>query len=581
MNSEQLKDVLQKINFKVTAVVVVLLVIAIGSLNYGLVLVTVSVPDNLPKVVDYEELDHMYMHDHGDSIAHDEIESHTDNLLPEDVKVKARSRILIGHDATAPEEVGRPGLHIVKRSADTIEAHVGNTATRSVFSIPWYGLAFKHIDISLDTNADKIAYSSTLPAACGVFSQKNDRILQYDCKESPGALTHYKTPKEGNWRLETVSNLYYPEFTPSHYRGGLIGITAADSSTLGSQTTPQATIKAVSEDGEVSFYQQPKGITCLRGGICIKGDRKAATDFSRPQGGVAPASLFSDTKDQSNSKFVFVSSEGDIYLGTPQSDPDVTYKKINKPSDYNPGLHHTRCGVNQTTVACVQGISNRPRGEISSQAVSTRLVVASFGSEETQVVDMPDDTTVIDLDITAEGEIFTHIDNNLVQLSINKRGTEVERRVVARNISQMSVADHVYFLANRSVYQVDVETMSTHKRFYSRHIQPERLITTGNVVALLGKAPSNLSSGPTYAWKLNDTPNLRPMERVIDRLPSAPNSVLFGNTDLVEDMVYVQDPPKNRDTVDIQARTDRHRKEIITNMKASGIDVDSLEVVWW
>lgn len=581
MNNDQLIDLLQKIRIKFVVIAIGLLLFVYGALNYGLVLITVDVPDDLPRIANYEELDHMYMHDHDGSDASKSGENHTNNLLPEDVKVKAKSRIFIGHEASAPKDIGRPGLHLVKRGADSIEARAGDTTTRSAFSIPWYGLAFKHITLTLDTNADKVAYLSTLPQACGVYSQKNDRVMQYDCRKNPGALTHYVTPREGGWRLETVSNLYYPDFAPSHYKGGLIGITAADSSELGSQTTGVAVIKAVSENGDISFHKQPKGVTCLRGGVCVKGDDKAATAFLREHGVAAASSLFTDTKDQTNTKFVFTTSEGDLYLGTPKSGTDVSYKKIDSPADYNPALHQTHCGVNRTTAVCIQGLSNSPSGEISSRSVSTRLVTVPFDTGEVQIVDMPDDTTIIDLDITPKGDIFAQHGNDLVRLSVNTRQTEVTQELVAKNINRMSVANHVYFIANSSVFQVDTETLSTHKRFYSQHIQPERLITTGDTVVVLGKAPSNLQSSPTYAWKLNDKPNLRPMERIIDKLPSAPNSVLFGNTDLVGNVIYAQDPPKNRDTEDIQARTDRHRNEIITNMKASGIDISDFEVVWW
>lgn len=561
--NESFIDILKKVKIRYVIIALVALLFLFVAPRYAILVVSVDTPENLPQVVDYDEVDHI----------HNAMEDE-ENANLDEFKVDAEVEVTL-HYETGPESIGKPGIHLVKRGVTGIEAQAGDSgATRAAFSLPWYGMSFRKMNIELDTNAEKIAYRSTLQRSCGVFSERLERMAQYACGNNPTALSFYNT-SSNSWEVTTLASLYFPRATPAHYKGGLLGLTQTSTSNDVENTTEDKLIRAVSDEGDTSFFEQPEGVNCARA-VCIEGERQAANNFLSQH--ETPAAIFTDTKNQSNERFVFVASDGTIYLGTPGENSAVSYKKFSASEEYDAGFYQTLCDIHDTFVACIQGQSRNPANtDVSTKPRPANLILLNFEEDEHTVMPIRNNAIFVDMITTSSNEIFAKEGSTLIHLHPNEKG-RVEETEIARNVDKIAANSDLYYTSNRAVYEVDAESFDTHKKFSSHNINPRELIATSQSVFVLGSAPQNMAQ-PTYAWKLNDEPNLTPGTRTIDKIPTMPGSIAFGTNDLVGNRLYITIPTFSRSSNVTQTSINREVDSVLNSLRRSGVDIDSLEVI--
>ena len=543
-----------KITYIILGLVAVILLYVVP--RYAILVVSVDVPDTLPQVL-AAEVDH----------------SHEAILNEEDLtEYMVDPPVIVGLTYTEGEKViGGPGLRFVKRGSSSISAQAGNTSVRAAFNIPWYGFAYKKFELQLDSNADKIAYRHPSALGCGVYSERLERMAQYECGSGPLALTAYSTD-EVQWKVRPISDLYYPHNSPSPYKGGLLGITQAGSPEGVTDTSDDTLLREVTDEGKTKFYKQPDGVNCDRA-VCIEGSHEKASEFRQEH--AARSAIFTDSKDQSNSRFVFASSDGSIYLGDPKEDSSVSYKKIEAIEEYDANFYRTICSVNGAFVACIQGQSDTPPNtEVSTKKRPAKLITMDFDTNDVTTTFVQNNAIFINLTTTKGSNIFVQEGSTLLQLVQERGQTTVTK--IAENVSDIDANDKVFYVHNRGVYQLDPGSLDTHLRFRSQNISPRRVITTSDEVFIIGSAPQS-SSQPSFAWKLNNEPNLTPGARLIDRLPTPPESTSFGKNDLVGNRLNLDIQPSNQGYT--QENIDREVGRILENIRQSGVSTDNLEVV--
>lgn len=570
--NEALITTIKKIKIRYVIIAIATVPLLYFVLNYSLLYVAVSTPSNLPKVTDFNKIDHLHTHNHTSAEESPATGAEVDyrkNIIKDSYKKDAEIEVSVTYGEEGMNTIGKPGLHVVKRQATAVTANAGNTTASSAFSVPWYGFLYKNIDIKLDTNAEKIAYKSSLRNPCGVYSEELRRAVQYDCN-NPKVLSVYETPDTGNWSIQNIAELRYQRSAFTQYKGGLIGVTEPGEKIGESTIHETAVIQVTSPEGTVSFYNQPDGVNCLQA-ICIQGDTsKVFNSLSR---NYSPARIFTDTKDQTNSRFIFVTSEGAIYLGEPNGD-SVTYKNIKPPQEYDPAKHQTLCDMHGTRATCYQGLSdNPPSGQVSSQQAPAHLLSFRFDSDEQTAVKLRDNLALNYLGVTSDNSVFVKERNTLIYIQMN--GNKVKEIPVSNGVDKVSAGADLYYTYDKGVYKLENQTLNSYRVFHSDHIAPDKIITTNKSVIVLGRAPHNVRD-ITYAWKLNSEENLTPGLRIIDRLPSTPNSTAFSTTDLVGDKIYIQ-VPMDRSTP--LSHIEETRDRVIRSLRESGIDTNRFQIV--
>lgn len=411
------------------------------------------------------------------------------------------------------KKIGKPGFHIVPRSIKSVIVEAGkNIRTESQITIPWYGYTTKEVPLKLDKNADKIAYKSSLENPCGTYSEKLNRMLQYSCFNS-NSLVYYNTPEKGSWSIEKVANLFYPNYTPASYMGGLIGVGYIG----GSDFAPPSNLISVSDTGEINYLNPPDGI-----------------DISK----ITEASIFTDKNNQANNRFVFVTADGFIYLGTPKSKTNVDYIKITPPENYNSSTQQTLCSVTGDFVTCYRGLSpNLGDSDIDFNSVKSSIFTLNFTTDATETTNVNKLLTLDDIAVTSNGMIYGKSHKKL--LFFEKRNNQYHVTELSQNIDGIATGgETLTFLQDNGVFTVDINSRNLYQVFYSKNIIPNQLLAASGKIFVIGKVPGNKNT--SFAWMLNNEDNLNNGNRLIDKLPSFPPSLKYGDTDFVGNVINIQ-----------------------------------------
>lgn len=448
-------------------------------------------------------------------------------------------------------ELGSPGIYIIPRNSKSIIAQAGsNIRTTSVLDIPWYGLVAKKIDLRGDKGADKLAYRSTLNNPCTSYSQKSNTTLMYDCK-NPKSLLKYDTPVNKPWGTQAITNdLYYPNYEPIPYRGGIIGI----SYYLTSDVNTPGLITFVDENGKAHHYQHPEGIEL--------------EDLNKTR-------IFTDQNDQSNSRFVLVSSNGIIYLGQPstnETESFIDFREITPPSDYNPSVQHTLCSIHNENVTCYRGLlPNLGDSTVETDKVTPQIVKLRFGDQNTQTQQVNDKSVMQEFATTSDGQIYGLNHKRLVLLR-DKNSTYYPYEL-SQNVDHIAANKNLHFLQDGGVFTIDPNTHDSHQRFYSFNIRPDKLYVAGESIIILGKSANNNTF--TFAWKLNETFTTNYGNRLIDILPTFPSSPSVSRADLVGSTIYIE---STADRSSAPGSVLRKKEETLEYLRALGVDVDTLTI---
>ena len=410
------------------------------------------------------------------------------------------------------KELGKPGLHIVPRNIKSIIAQAGkNIRTQSQITIPWYGYAAKDIELKVDKNADKIAYKSSLDNPCGVYSDKLNRMSQYSCFNS-NSLVYYNTPEKGEWTIEKIADMFYPNYTPAAYMGGLLGVGYLRNSDV----IPPSNVISVSDTGEINYLKNPEGV-----------------DINK----ITEAGIFTDKHDQANNRFAFVTADGIIYLGVPKSKTDVEYTKITPPKDYDPNTQQTLCDVNGDFVTCHRGLSpNLGDADIDFDSIKPNIVTLNFTDSSTEILNVGRLLTLDNIAVTNDGLIYGK--NHKKLFFFEKKDTQYNTVELSQNIDGIAAGDQLTFLQDNGVFTVDPASRNLYQIFYSNNIQPKRLFSASGKVFIIGKVPGDKNS--SYAWVLNDEDNANNGNRLIDKLPSSPDALEYGDTDFVGNVINIK-----------------------------------------
>lgn len=444
------------------------------------------------------------------------------------------------------KEIGKPGLHIVARDIKSVIAQAGrNVRTQSQATIPWYGFLDKKIDLKLDKNANKIAYKSTLDAACGTYSNKLDRMFQYKCSGS-NVLTYFDAPTNGVWMVKTTGDMFYPNYTPVPYMGGLLGVAYAPNTDF----LPPGNIARVDDDGRTSYYQTPEGV-----------------DLDK----INRAKLFTDNSDQTNNRFVLVTQDGTVYLGAPESGIKVNYTKFEAPKDYIPDTMQTLCNLNDESVICYRGFSPDTSGHGSINSVKTTIVSLRFTSSDSVIKNVNSLIALQDLVVTQDGRLYGLGSKKL--LYFEEKGDKYEPRELSQNIEAIVGGDTVYALQDNGVFIVDKKSHSLYQIFYSHNIKPKKLIASSGKVFILGKASN--SNIYTYAWILNNEKDSNYGDRLIDKLPSFPASSAYSRTDLVGNVINM-DIESDRSSTAQSIRN--KRQDTLDYLRDMGVDMNQVQL---
>ena len=109
---------------------------------------------------------------------------------------------------------------------------------------------------------------------------------------------------------------------------------------------------------------------------------------------------------------------------------------------------------------------------------------------------------------------------------------------LSQNIDGIAAGDQLTFLQDNGVFTVDPTSRNLYQIFYSNNIQPKRLFSASGKVFIIGKVPGDKNS--SYAWVLNDEDNTNNGNRLIDKLPSSPDALEYGDTDFVGNVINIK-----------------------------------------
>ena len=466
------------------------------------------------------------------------------------------------------EKIGGAGIHIIKRDINKIVVKTErNISTLSRFDAPWYGFAYKKIELKRDKNADKIAFKASLKRACGTYSKKLDRLAHYSCSPSPSALMYYKAPTDSPWTLEEISPLDYPSFTPTNYMGGLIGVSYDNYP----DTSMGKHLSIVSEDGKTSTLNWPPETTSSNNTKNLTLDQ-----FNKNEAdGSVQAKIFTDISNQENRRFILVLPDGTIYLATPHSGSQVDYKKINPPAWYDTENSQTICSLHDIAVTCFRGLSDTPTGELGSKPTQSNIVEFSFEDTTQHETKLEDNLILQDFGATTDGFIFGRNNGKLFYFKKDRRDNTLHRLELSGRADSLTVSNKAYFIQDRGVFAIDTATLDAQQVFYSTNIVPERLTIAGADVFVIGKSVQR-QEGYTYAWHVATQDNTGDKERLIDILPSFIEASTYGTIDLVGNSIYIEVP---NDRLSSPEDIKQRQAASIRRLKLSGINTEDLNII--
>lgn len=471
--------------------------------------------------------------------------------IVDQAKAGSQTRIFFNTNTTS-KEVTMGEIHIVSRDNMSVTVQAGNNIrTHSLLDIPWYGIVEKKITLKRDKNADKIAYRSTLDDSCGSYSTERARMLQYDCSET-AAVTYFNTPEDGAWELGNVAlDFPFRRNTATPYQGGLIGFTGVP---LGTDNIPPGYIMRVSADEKVSYYEQPSDIS-------------PAMSYT--------SKIATDQYDQKNNRFIVISPTGALYLGTPTADPSslsVDYKTILPSKNYASTIEQTTCRLRGTKAICYRGLaSNIGDSTQETDKITPEIIRIDFVTGEHKTIPLKDSSLVFDIAVTASDDIYILSHKKLLHLE-QYEGSYITK-VITQNADAIAANDSLYFTQENGVFQLDKKTLDAHQIFYSHNIKPQKLVAAHQDIIILGKSAN--TDMYNYAWKLNDEDDLNYGTRLIDLLPSFPESAAYGAVELVGDMAYIQLSSSRDATAKSIAQ---QKKATLEYLELMGIDTKQLKI---
>jgi hypothetical protein len=452
----------------------------------------------------------------------------------------------------ATTKLGGAGLVLVPRSTTSLIVAAGDAVkTETTLAIPWYGYVNKKVTLTSDKNADKAAYYSLDTNPCATYSSNYDRLLSFKCNQ-PTSLQTYNTPPSDGWGNTTVANTSYPAVV-APYMGGVIGVTYIPNSDT---TAPDITF--TTESGQSIGYNAPEGI-----------------DMDT----IRKATIYTDTYDITNNRFVLVDVSGNIYLGSPSESGTVGYQKIPPPNDYTPLYDQALCAISGDAVYCYYGQSDAGDQTASSQVkpIQDTIVSLSFTKQGSHAAAINTPLVLGDLYVTPSGQLFGREHKQLIHFTqVNDRYSTTS---VSQNIDGATGGQAIYYIQNNGVYQVDSDAKNTYQVFYSKNVIPTSVYSVAGKVFVLGKVRGNTQT--TYAYLLNTSDDTTPGQRLIDKFPLSFTDLTDASiTDLVGDKFYVElkvtirkNAPSADQAID-KSEVATKKQNVINLLQSLGVDIN-------
>lgn len=459
------------------------------------------------------------------------------------------------------KKVGNPGLLIVPRATKSIIASAGDyVKTQTLITMPWYGYTEVPVSLQRDKDGTKIPFYSTQSDACMTYSTRLESLLHYKCR-NPTTLVQYQTPTSGLWKNTAVaSSFIYPNQSAKPYAGGILGIT--DNHGEATDDHAPSPLAFVSDDGKFHYYNAPSEIE--------------DEELSR-------ATLFTNTVDQTDKRFVLVTSDGDIYLGSPIASTDtIDYHKFESSFAYTQPRYQTLCEIRGDNAICNRG--EAPVGdteESDGKTASEVITTYSFEGREVSSVPVAQKALLDSFHATSNGKLYGKYHKKLLAFELkNGKYHTVE---LTQNADTVTVNDSVYYTQAGGVFMVDSHT-SSHQVFYTKKANIKNLVTANNKIIAIGTFNDGNNTA-LHAYQLNDDANDNPGTRIIDLLP-ADTEKLTGVTyqNFVGNKLYLNlalATSKKSTNAEAARRNEiNNQKQIIVEeLKSSGVDIDSLEIV--
>lgn len=419
------------------------------------------------------------------------------------------------------KKIGGSGLIIVPRKTKSLLVTSGEyVRTQAKINLPWYGFTQKKIQLKQDLNAEKIAYRSTTGAQCATYSPSKQKLLYYNCR-NPKTITEYITPQDQTWTNRKVADLFYSNREAKPYSGGVIGIAHIDAG----DTVSSGDIIFTNDSGKAISYIAPEEINMES---------------------ISRAKIFTDTHNPENKKFVVVDVEGNIYLGVPGQGNNVQYRKIPAPDNYSLDYNQTLCAINDDIVYCYQGrtaAGDMPERVDFNKFTDFTVIKSSFTDSAISSTKVSDGLFSMNEIFISNGDLFGKRYKKLFELKqVDNHYTINE---LLQNVDSVSGGEELTVIQNSGVYKLDPATSNFHQIFYSPHISPKNIYNSSGKTFVIGTLDDEKTT--TYAYQLNNTPNITPGSRLLDKLPVKPKSlsnVLF--TDSVSDRLLITLNPTYR-----------------------------------
>lgn len=427
--------------------------------------------------------------------------------------IKGESNVTATTTTSAHSVLGIGDLYIVPRGTNVLVVADGDYRKTVVpVDIPWYSFTQASAEIVDDTNADKVAFHNTSSTACNAYHIKSESLLSYNCNRAD-TLQKYSTK---DWQNNKFANLDPNLRSIKPFRGGVIGIlynANSDANYIGPIVT-------VDQSGKLSSHSAPRDIDMTVLNL---------------------ATIYTDTKNPANDRFVLSAWTGELYLGIIGRGGNVTYEKINPVEDYNPSLNRNLCELHDDRVTCftgeVDGVvvpEEGPDGSTGDEPPSANSTLTKYtytGSRS----EFKFQTRFVPGDIyqTADGRVYS-INNKTLYEFVTRDGT-VKLDIIATDVDTAGAGEKLYFASMGGVYELESGASRTsHQRFYSHNVIPAEISVYGDNIYIIGKIKG--AGDTTYAYLLNEQPNTNPGNRLLDLIPKK-----FGELNGIGDMDFIGD----------------------------------------
>ena len=403
----------------------------------------------------------------------------------------------------------------VSRDTAQISAVSGDYSTSVDTSpLPWFGIKNFTISVERDKNAEKISGSNF---GCSVYSITTSALSSYSCGNPYGLFT-YQTSDVDNVSWGNKPSLTFPQsYNATTYRDGVIGIS--------NNTNP------------ILFYSSTTDNKTVQLGLPFD-------DMSKEERG--SISVIADSTDNSRSHFLLVdNSTAIIYFGQ-QNNEQVSYRQYEyKATNFSPRFNTSRCVLVKQFGYCYFGNSSfspDSEGETLQREKTGdgKVVVIDFSQqtatnkEYTVSKDEPVDQLIVD-DL---GNIYSLDGTTLYQIKVS--GNSTSRLVLATNVSSAVANKSLFYISNNQLFEYSSQTKSTHMRFTSKNLRLSNVSLFGDTTlfnAYVNGAPTNT----LHTYRLLNTPNTTPGNRLLDKIPFYPgtNQINISDIDYFKKTIHV------------------------------------------